>query len=155
MMENVIIHFDGDRSRLVLTPAFLPAPRADLRKVLRYADQTGETEEVCRTFLRNLDRMIPEAEDALQCHRAAFEKTKMHYIIARVSLREARAMLKAEKDPAMRETIRESISGFSVDIERLKKQRSEELAEVGRNERDLEKLKKNREVIEGWQSRRK
>ena len=153
-MKNVIIHF-GPGRRIALRPEFLPAPMAALRKVLRYADQTGETEEVCRTFLQNADHL-----SAIYSERAALydsEQLKTLGILQTVMQERdaARARPKAEKDPSAKEAIKDSIPKLTKRIRDPGEARRSELRAKTDYERDLEKLKKNREVIEGWQSRRK
>ena len=155
MLNNVIIHFDGDRSRLVLFPTFLPAPQADLRKVLRYADQTGETEEVCRTFLQNADHLSMSYSERAARYDAEQLKTLGIMQTVMQERDEARARLKAEKDPGVKEAIKDSVPKLTKRIQDLGEARRSELRAKIDYERDLEKLKKNREVIEAWQNRRK
>ena len=154
MMGNVIIHF-GPGRYIALRPEFLPAPMAALRKVLRYADQTGETEEVCRTFLQNADHLSMSYSE----HTARYDAEQLETLgIMQTVMQErdeARAHLKAEKDPSVKEAIKDSIPKLTKRIRDLGEARRSELRAKIDYERDLEKLKKNREVIEAWQNRRK
>ena len=153
-MKNVIIHF-GPGRRIALRPEFLPAPMAALRKVLQYADQTGETEEVCRAFLQNADHLSTIYSE----HAARYDSEQLKTLgIMQMVMRErdeARARLKTEKDPSAKKAIKDSIPKLTKRIRDLGEARRSELRAKIDYERSLEKLKKNREVIEGWQSRRK
>lgn len=153
-MKDVIIHF-GPGRYIALRPEFLPAPMAALRKVLWYADQTGEIEEVCRTFLQNADHLSTIYSEHAARYDAEQLKTLGIMQEAMQERDEARARLKAEKDPSVKEAIKGSIPKLTKRIQDLGEARRSELRARIDYERDLEKLKKNREVIEAWQNRRK
>ena len=151
-MKDVMIRFDGDRDRLTLHPEFLPAPKADLRRVLRYAERTGEISDVVQGLLENADDWIERCETGREIYDEEQRKTLGLLQDAHGKRDAARALCKKEKDPEARKIIRANILELSERIRALGDARRSGLRAKIDYERRIRALKGNKEVLETWQT---
>ena len=155
MAEYLQIFYPG--GSLTLSPGLLPAPAADLRKILKWADES-ETDAVgiLKEWLEVRKEELQKAAEKWE--KAQFETLQRFFDVSKQ--RDAdRGLLRSyrgkDRYKAERPIVKQNIKDATRQMQKLRDLRSDELN--ARNEilREIKQLDRNKELIRQWEEQRK
>jgi hypothetical protein len=141
-MRDITIHYAA--GQITLRPEFLPAPRTALLRVLKMAGQAGEADEVAAWACETLDGRAEE----LRAARGVHEDAASHAREALEATLRAKAL--AYKDGDV-----QRYKDLLQDIRELRKELATEISAATARRRQLEMIKRNRDVVEAWEQQRR
>ena len=155
MAEYLQIFYPG--GSLTLLPGLLPAPAADLRKILKWADES-ETDTV--GILKEwLDLRKEQLQEKYHVYDEQQKNTLQRFFETSKQRDADRELLKSyrgkEGNKPERPIIKENIKDATRRMQDLRVLRADEISMMSSIMREIKQLDRNKELIRQWEEQRK
>ena len=155
MAEYLQIFYPG--GSLTLSPGLLPAPAADLRKILKWADES-ETDAV--GILKEwLDLRKEQLQEKYSTYDEQQRNTLQRFFEVSKQRDADRELLKSyqgkERYKLERPIVKENIKDATRRMQDLRVLRADEISMMSSIMREIKQLDRNKELIRQWEEQRK